>query len=148
MPQSLSNVLIHLVFSTKDRHPCLSDDIQAHLFPYLGGILRNIDCIPIQIGGVEDHVHILYKLPRTLALSQMVEKTKTASTKWLKTQGLESFAWQSGYGAWSVSAGDAESVIHYIQTQKEHHRKVSFQEELRALLKEAGMEFDERYLWD
>jgi len=110
--------------------------------------LRNIDCIPIQIGGVEDHIHILFKLPRTLTISQMVEKTKTVSSKWMKTQGRSNFAWQAGYGAWSVSANDAESAVHYIQTQKEHHRKVSFQDELRALLKEAGMDFDERYLWD
>jgi putative transposase len=148
MPQSLANVLVHIVFSTKDRTPWLSPDIREALFPYLGGILRNIECPLLQIGGVEDHVHLLIRLPRTMTIAQFVEKVKTSTSKWLKTRGVSEFAWQAGYGAFSIGASDTETTVRYIQNQEEHHRKVSFQEELRALLREAGIEFDERYVWD
>ncbi len=150
MPQSLANVLVHLVFSTKDRHPYLSDDIREESNSYVSGILNNLHCPLLQIGGVEDHVHILFQLSRTLSLAQVVQDVKTGSSKWMKSKGnvYRDFAWQSGYGAFSVSSCDAEHTIRYIQNQKEHHGKVSFQDELRALLREAGMEFDERYLWD
>lgn len=110
--------------------------------------MRNIKCPPLQVGGVEDHVHALFQLPRTLTLAQVVVEVKTGTLKWMKTKGVPAFAWQAGYGAFSVSARDAEGAIRYIQSQEEHHRKTTFQEELRALMREAGIEFDERYLWD
>ncbi len=150
MPQSLSNILVHLVFSTKGRAPHLIPDIRAELFPYATGVLRNLDCPLLQIGGVEDHVHILFQLPRTAPLAHVVEKVKTATSKWIKTKGsaYANFAWQAGYGAFSIGAGDAEETIRYIQTQEEHHRKTTFQEEVRALMVSAGIEIDERYVWD
>lgn len=148
MPQSLANVLIHLVFSTRDRCPYLTREIREELFPYLGGLFRNIECPVLQIGGVEDHVHILFRLSRTITLAQVVEKTKSSTSKWLKTKGYHDFAWQAGYGAFSVSQSQAGHVVAYIQGQEDHHRVLSFQDELRALFTEAGIELDERYVWD
>ncbi|MEQ1933032.1 MAG: IS200/IS605 family transposase [Fimbriimonadaceae bacterium] len=148
MPQSLADLNIHLVFSTKHRSPLLTDNIRPQLYPYLGGILRNINCHPIQIGGVADHVHILFGLSRTLSMAQLVEKVKTASTKWLKENGSPDFAWQLGYGALSVGSREVEQMTAYIRGQEKHHATMSYQDELRSLLQEAGLEFDERYLWD
>lgn len=148
MPQSLARVLVHLVFSTKHRAAVLSTDVRSELYPYLGGVLRNIGCTTIQVGGVEDHVHLLFGISRTMTIAQVVEKLKTSSAKWLTSKGLPDFAWQSGYGAFSVGPLEANSVIAYIQNQEAHHRQISFQDELRALLAEAGVEIDERYIWD
>lgn len=148
MPQSLANVLVHLVFSTKDRTPYLTNDLRRQLFPYMGGVLRNIECPVLQIGGVEDHVHILLRISRTITLAQLVEKTKTSTSKWIKTKGPIDFAWQAGYGAFSVGQGESDRVVRYIQGQEAHHRSVCFQDELRALFAEAGLVFDERYVWD
>ncbi len=148
MPQSLSNILVHLIFSTRDRHPYLAPQIRDDLFAYCGGILRNLEVPLLQIGGVEDHVHLLLQLPRTLTTAQLVEKLKTSTSKWLKTKGLANFSWQAGYGAFSVSPSEAEDVVQYIRNQEEHHRKVSFQEEYRELLKEAGISWDEKYVWE
>ncbi len=148
MPQSLANVLVHLVFSTKDRTPHLTGEIREELFPYMGGVLRNLECPVLQIGGAEDHVHILLRLSRTVALASLVEKTKTSTSKWIKTKGPTGFAWQAGYGAFSVGQREADEVIRYLQGQEEHHRIVSFQDELRALFTDAGLAFDERYMWD
>jgi REP element-mobilizing transposase RayT len=114
----------------------------------MGGVLRNIECPVLQIGGVEDHVHILLRLSRAVSLGQLVEKTKTSTSKWIKTKGPTGFAWQAGYGAFSVGQGESDGVVRYIQGQEERHRTVSFQDELRMLLTEAGLEFDERYVWD
>lgn len=148
MPQSLATVLVHAVFSTKDRTPWITPEIRQELHPYLVGVLQNIGCPSIQTGGVEDHVHILFRMSRTITLSQVIEKVKTSSSKWVKTKGLPNFAWQAGYGAFSVGPGEADRIIAYIKGQAEHHRKLSFQDELRELLQESGLEFDERYLWD
>ena len=148
MPQSLSNILLHLVFSTKNRTPWLSQEIRNELYPYLGAVMRNNGCVPIQIGGVEDHVHILFVLPRTTTVAQIVESTKTSSSKWAKSNGVPGFAWQSGYGVFSITPSQREAVVEYIQSQEGHHRNHDFQDEFRALLEEAGVEFDERYVWD
>ena len=148
MPQSLANVLVHLVYSTKDRAPCLTREVRMDLFPYAGGVLRNMQCPLLQIGGIEDHLHMLIRLPRTMTLAQVVEKTKTSTSKWLKTRGLHDFAWQSGYGAFSIGTDQTERTVSYIQTQEEHHHTISFQDELRGLMREAGIELDERYVWD
>lgn len=148
MPQSLSNVLIHVVFSTKLRAPYLTSDVRQELLPYMGGLLRNIECPVLQIGGVEDHVHILLRQSRTLSLAQLIEKTKTSTSKWIKTKGLSDFAWQAGYGAFSIGQSQASGLIEYIHGQEEHHRTVTFQDELRTLFREAGIEFDERFVWD
>ena len=150
MPQSLCRVLTHLVFSTKHREPVLTLPIQAQLHPYLATVLANDDCPALQVGGVEDHVHLLFGLSRTRTIAQMVEKVKTSSSKWMKTQGSEfgEFHWQAGYGAFSVSPKNEDAAIAYIRNQAEHHRHVSFQEEYRDLLKKCGVAFDERYVWD
>ena len=150
MPQSLSRILIHLVFSTKNRNPILNPEIQTELHPYLVGVLNGIDCPSLQVGGVEDHVHLLFGLSRTRTVADVVETVKTASSKWIKIKGPEfsQFHWQAGYGAFSVSQSDADTVIAYIQNQVQHHRKMTFQEEYRRLLERYQIAYDERYVWD
>ena len=150
MPQSLSRVLIHLVFSTKNRARVLTPAIQMELHPYLAGILDHVDCVSLRIGGVDDHVHLLFGLSRTLSLASVVETVKTSSSKWLKTKDEEfaDFHWQSGYGAFSVSQSAANTVVAYIRNQAHHHRKMTFQNEYRQLLTRYRVAFDERYMWD
>jgi putative transposase len=150
MPQSLSRILIHLIFSTKNRERILAPAIQTELHPYLAGVLDNIECPPLRVGGVEDHVHLLFGLSRTRAVADVVEKVKTSSSKWIKSQGaaFASFHWQSGYGAFSVSQSDADAVVAYIRNQAKHHQKMTFQEEYRRLLERYRITFDEKYVWD
>ena len=150
MPQSLSNILVHLVFSTKQRVPWLSPTVRDDVFPYMTGVLQNLGCQVIQVGGVEDHIHLLFRLSRTVTIATLVERAKTSTTSLIKQRRpeLSRFAWQAGYGAFSVGPGEFDTVIRYIQNQVVHHRKITFQEELKALLTEAGLEYDERYLWD
>ena len=151
MPQSLAKILVHTVFSTKDRRPSLRDRAlreQAH--HYLGGILTHLDCQPLKVGGVEDHVHLLCALSRTCDAATMVKEVKRGSSLWLKTRGpeLNDFAWQNGYGIFSIGFWQLGAVRDYIAGQEEHHRKTSFQDEFRQLLHRYEMEFDERYVWD
>ena len=151
MPQSLAKILVHTVFSTKDRRPFIRDkSLHEELHRYLDGILTNHDCQPLAIGGVEDHVHILSTLARTCAPAEMVKEVKRGSSIWLKTKrpDLHDFAWQNGYGIFSVGFSQIETVRQYIAGQKEHHRKVSFQDEFREFLKRYKIDFDERYVWD
>ena len=151
MPQSLATILIHTVFSTKDRRPFLRDRLlRDELHRYLGRILSNLECQPIIVGGVEDHVHFLCALSRTCTPAEMVKETKRGSSLWLKTRSpdLCHFAWQNGYGVFSIGFSQIEPVRDYIAKQEEHHRKVSFQDELRQLLRRYEIEFDERYVWD
>jgi REP element-mobilizing transposase RayT len=150
MPQSLARILVHLIFSTKNREPFLSLDLRAELHPYLSAVLDNDGCPSLQVGGVEDHVHLLFGLSRTLTIAQVVENVKTSSSKWIKTQGasLGQFYWQAGYGAFSVSQSNAASVVRYIQNQAEHHRRESFQEEYRKFLQRYQILYDEKYVWD
>jgi REP-associated tyrosine transposase len=151
MPQSLAKILVHTVFSTKDRRPFLRDRaLRDELHCYLGGILTNLDCQPIIVGGVEDHVHCLSALSRTCEAAAMVKEVKRGSSLWLKTKDpqLQDFAWQNGYGIFSVGFSQIESVRSYIAEQENHHRRISFQDEFRQLLKRYEIEFDERYVWD
>jgi putative transposase len=151
MPQSLSKILIHTVFSTKDRRPFLRDEmLRDELHRYLGGILSRLDCQPILVDGVEDHVHLLCALARTCEAAAMVKEVKRGSTLWLRTksQDLRDFSWQNGYGIFSIGFSQIRSVRDYIAGQEEHHRKASFQEEFRQLLQRYEIEFDERYVWD
>ena len=151
MPQSLAKILVHTVFSTKDRRPLLRDrSLREELHRYLGGILTHLDCQPIIVGGVEDHVHLLCALSRTCDAAAMVKEIKRGSSLWLKTKSaeLQDFAWQSGYGIFSIGFSQIGTVRNYIAGQEEHHRKVSFQDEFRQLLRRYGIEFDERYVWD
>ncbi len=151
MPQSLSAVYVHLVFSTKNRRPLLRDAAtRTELHAYLGGISKTLECPPIQVGGVEDHVHILARLGRTITQADWVKELKRVSNLWLKERGpgYADFEWQGGYADFSVSQSKLDEVIHYVCDQEAHHAKVTFQDELRALLRKHNLEFDERYVWD
>ncbi len=141
---------MHLVFGTKDRAPFLAAEIRGELLAYATGTLKNIGCPVVQIGGTADHVHVLFDISRTLSLSQVVEKVKTSSSKWIKGKGERyvRFAWQAGYGAFSVGPAVVAAVVRYIRGQEEHHRSNTFQDEFRRLCREAGVELDERYVWD
>ena len=150
MPQSLARLHIHLIFSTKSREAILRDAVRDSLHAYMATVLQNFGCPPVLINSVEDHVHILFELARTVAVSQAVEEVKKTSWKWIKTQGAEcvSFAWQAGYGAFAVSESNVAAVREYVANQREHHRKKSFQEEYRAFLERHRVVFDEKYVWD
>jgi putative transposase len=151
MPQSLAKILVHTVFSTKERRPFLRDAVlRDELHRYLGGILTNLDCQPIIAGGAEDHVHLLCALSRTREAAEMVKEVKRGSSLWLKTKGSEltDFAWQSGYGMFSIGFSQIEAVRSYIAGQEQHHRKVSFQDEFRELLRRYEIAFDEQYVWE
>lgn len=150
MPQSLSNILTHVIFSTKNREPFLKASVIQEIHAYIVGVLNPLGCPPIQIGGVADHVHLFFHLSRTRSISEIVEAVKINSSKWLKTKGVEfaNFHWQSGYGAFSVSQSDSDAVVAYIQNQVEHHRKITFQDEYRRFLDRYKIAYDERYVWD
>jgi REP element-mobilizing transposase RayT len=151
MPQSLSAVYIHLVFSTKERRPSLRDKpLREAMHSYLGGISKQLECPPIRVGGVEDHIHILARFGRTITQADWVKELKRASNLWIKEQGKEfaDFQWQGGYADFSASASNLDQVREYIEKQGEHHRKLTFQDELRAMLRKHEIEFDERYVWD
>ncbi len=151
MPQSLAKILIHTVFSTKERRPFLRDKtLRDQLHRYLGGILTNLDCQPISVGGVEDHVHILCALSRTTEAAAMVKEVKRGSSLWIKTTGpdLNNFAWQNGYEVFSIGFSQIQAVQKYIAGQEDHHRKVSVQDEFRGFKRRYELEFDERYVWD
>ena len=150
MPQSLSKVIIHVIFSTKDREPWLEHDVRPSMHAYVATICRDLNAEAFLVGGVADHVHIVTTLPRTLSQAGMVETVKKTSSKWIKEQNPKSrgFYWQRGYGAFSVSPSQLGAVLKYVESQEEHHRTHSFQEEYRDFLCRYGVEFDERYVWD
>jgi REP element-mobilizing transposase RayT len=149
MPQSLSKVLVHIIFSTKHREPFIGPEIRPRLHAYLVGILDNLKSPSLQTGGVADHVHILFALGRTISQADLVEEVKKSSSKWMKAEGgVARFTWQAGYGTFSIGESQADTVIHYIQNQEEHHRKVTFQEEFRKFLEKYKVAYDERYVWD
>jgi REP element-mobilizing transposase RayT len=150
MPQSLARLHVHLVFSTKLRSRLISDGVRDALHRYMSAVLSNLGCPVLLVNSVEDHVHVLFELGRTVALSDAVEEVKKSSSKWIKSQGPEfrRFAWQSGYGAFAVSASSVPAVRDYVADQRRHHRRRSFEEEYRGLLERHGVKFDERYLWD
>jgi putative transposase len=148
MAQSLSRILVHLVFSTKNREPLLQKPDRDRAFTYLGGTLNAIDCPVIAVGGVADHIHLLFVLGKTVSISSAVEEVKKESSKWAKQHIHPAFYWQNGYGAFSVSPSLVAKVVAYIGRQEEHHRTQSFQDEFRVLLKKHGVKWDERYVWD
>lgn len=150
MAQSLANILIHIIFSTKKRQPLILPEISEELYSYMVGIAHAHESRVHEIGGIEDHVHLLVSLPRTLPLCRLIEDIKKGSSKWIKTKGnfYVDFAWQNGYGAFSIGQSAYELLRKYIQTQKEHHKKISFQDEYRAFLKKYHMAYDEKYMWD
>lgn len=150
MPQSLSKVILHIVFSTKDREPWLDRAVRSRMHAYVATICRDLDAEVWRVGGVADHLHIVTTLPRTLSQADMVERVKKASSKWIKRldSKYRHFYWQRGYGAFSVSPSQLDAVVEYVRTQEEHHRTRSFQDEYREFLRKYRVEFDERYVWD
>lgn len=150
MPQSLSSILIHLIFSTKNREPFLTPEIDAELYPYLASIFKANKSPALIINGTSDHLHSLFSLSRVVTIADVVEEIKTESSKWIKTKGREfqNFHWQSGYGAFSIGQSQVAAVKRYIRRQKEHHNRVSFQDEYRKFLKVYEVEYDERFVWD
>lgn len=149
MPQSLSQIYLHLVFSTKDRQPLIGTEVQPRLHAYLAGTLNAIHCPAIQVGGMPDHVHLLFRLSRTVTVADVVKASKVESSKWMKENTSQpQFAWQAGYGVFSVSASQVDTVTHYIANQAEHHQARTFQDEFRKFLENHQIEYDEAYVWD
>jgi putative transposase len=150
MPQSLSSILIHLVFSTKNREPYITPEIEAELHAYLAAVFRECHSPALTINGTSNHVHALFSLSRTVTVAEVVEEVKKRSSKWAKTKDAahRNFQWQAGYGAFSIGQSNVDAVRKYIAGQKEHHRRKTFEEEYRSFLQKYGVEYDERYVWD
>jgi putative transposase len=150
MPQSYTCLHYHLVFSTKGRAPSITAEMRERLWKYLAGIVSGADGIPIQVGGTDDHVHLLVTLRQEPSLAAFMRELKAASSRWVHDTFPDApdFAWQAGYGAFTVSHSQLDAVKYYVRNQEEHHKKQSYQDEFRALLIKHGIEFDERYLWD
>jgi putative transposase len=150
MPQSLSLVVVHIIFSTKDRHPVLDPDTRSRVHAYLSTVARGLGCEAYRVGGVADHVHLAVRLSRTVTIADLVQELKTSSSKWVKAQSpdLPGFSWQRGYACFSVGPSDLEALQLYIDQQEEHHRTRTFQDEFRAFLKKYQVAYDEAYVWD
>jgi putative transposase len=150
VPQSLVSLNVHLIFSTKNREPVIDADLALRLYGYMGGIIRNTGSVLLAVGGMPDHVHLLVSLGRQTCIADLVRDTKANSSAWVHETFPErgSFAWQAGYGAFTVSISVLERVRLYIVNQERHHRRRTFQDEFLALLKAHGLEYDERYVWD
>lgn len=150
MAQSLSSILIHLVFSTKFRERIIAPEIETELYPYLATVFRECKLPSLSIGGTSDHIHALFVLHRTWAVADVAEEVKKRSSKWIKTKGaeFENFQWQAGYGAFSIGQSNASVVKRYIADQKTRHLKRDFKSELRGLLRKYEVDYDERYVWD
>ena len=145
MAHSFSRNHIHLIFSTKGRRKTIAKERQPQLWAYLAGICKSYEMIPVTIGGLDDHVHVLFHLPPKLSLAEAVRLLKSNSSKWMNGRGRE-FSWQEGYRAFSVSSSNLDAVSRYIQNQEAHHRKISFDDQFRALLKKHGVEYDPKYV--
>jgi putative transposase len=146
MPHSYSNLLVHTIFSTKDRARLMDTSIRPDLFAYMGGIVREIGGVARIVNGTEDHIHMLMSLAADISVSECLRIVKTNSSRWIRAR-CPRFAWQTGYGAFSVSLSNQKQVIRYIQDQEQHHLRMSFQEEFIALLRKHAVAFDERFLW-
>lgn len=148
MANTYTKLNIHIVFHVKSTGVCIKNEDLPKVFAYIGGIVRNVDGYPLTVGGIENHIHILATIPKTMSVSEFVQKVKANSSRWIKTldKYYESFAWQEGYGAFCVSPSLLKKTIHYIETQEEHHHKESVRAEFIRFLQENGIEFDERYL--
>jgi putative transposase len=150
MAQSLTSLLTHIVFGTKNKITYLDDEINHELYLYIAKILQNHNCQSLRIGGTDDHIHILCIIAKNLSVGKIVEEIKTSSSKWIKTKGLkyQEFYWQPGYGAFSVSSSHRDIVCDYISNQKQHHKKITFIDEFYSLLKKYNVEIDNRYSLD
>lgn len=147
MPSSHIASYFHLVFSTKDRRRIIAPDWEPRLHAYMGGIVKGLDGVPLKIGGVEDHIHVLVSLKSKHRLDYFLRDLKADSSEWVHKEVMKLFEWQKGYGAFSVSPTAVPAVQRYIENQKEHHRRVDFKAEYMELLKKSGVEFDEKFLW-
>ena len=149
MPHSYVSNFVHYVFSTRERFPFIDQELESRLWPYIGGIARENGMKALAVGGMTDHVHALLSLPATLSVAKAIQLIKGGSSKWVHDQWPRprKFAWQDGYGAFSVGASQVKSVIHYIDEQKEHHRKRTFEEEFLEFLEKYSVEYDPRYVF-
>jgi REP-associated tyrosine transposase len=149
MGHTYTRLITHIIFSTKDRLPYIRDERRDDVFAYIGGIVRNLKGTAINVNGAADHVHVLVRLPAALAIAKASEIIKANSSRWIHDRRVlhRTFAWQSGYAAFSVSESNVDRVSRYISNQQEHHRRATFQEELIEFLKRSGIDYDERYLW-
>lgn len=150
MAHSFISQLMHCVFSTKERRPMITPELQTRLFQYVGGIARENKIKLLAAGGVDDHVHLLISMPSTITISKAMQLIKGGSSKWIHETFPEHrlFEWQEGYGAFSIGVGDIERTVNYINNQAEHHEKMDYKTEFRAFLKKHGIEYDERYIFD
>lgn len=148
MPSTHTSLHYHLVFSTRDRIPSIRADIRERLHAYLGGVIRGIGGTPLEVGGVADHVHLFVGLKPTHVVADVMRALKGDSSKWMRSElGVRDFAWQEGYGAFTVSKSSVDAVREYVRNREEHHRKRTFQEEYVEFLQKMQIEYDERYLW-
>jgi putative transposase len=150
MPQSLSQIILHIIFSTKNRKPWIHEKVISEMHSYLAETSRDQGWECYRVGGVADHVHLLVRQPRTAKVSDFIGHLKRNATKWMHTKGSEykDFAWQDGYGAFSIGYSQLESVINYIDRQKQHHQKFTFEEEYKLVLQKYNIHYDEKYVWD
>lgn len=148
MGQSLSQLYVHLIFGTKNRHPFISESIEPELHKYLAEILNSYESPALKINSVPDHIHILFRLSKKHSLIKVIEEVKKHSSKWMKSRGINGFTWQIGYGAFTVSSSKVEIVTKYIENQKEHHKTVSFEKEVTDFMQEYQLwEYDSQYFW-
>lgn len=148
MAQSLASVIVHIIFGTKHREPMIHPAIEEELYRYIATICRSHGCPVYKIGGMADHIHILCSFGRMVTISKLVEAIKVSSSKWMKTKGILNFQWQKGYGIFSIRESGLPRVVRYIERQKLHHQKKTFDEEYRKFLSSYHVEFDERYVLD
>lgn len=148
MPQALDQILVHLITSTKYCTPSITPALRPRLYEYMAGTLERMGCPSMQIAGTTDHIHVLFLLGPALAASHVIGEIKKSSAKWMKTQGVNTFAWQSGHGIFSIGEPQLDRILNYLQSQEATHKKVSFQDEVRWLLKHQKVAYDERYVWD
>jgi putative transposase len=150
MSHSYSRLLVHLIFSTKNRQPLITDNIREELHAYLIGILRNLESPSIRLNSTDDHIHILFLQSKNKALENIVEEIKRGSSKWIKTKGPEfsDFYWQTGYAAFSVGQKGIDNVVAYISNQQEHHKSLSYIDEIKDMFQKLGLDFDEKHFFD
>ena len=148
MAQALDQLLVHFVTSTKYCTPLITPGLRPRLYEYIAGLLERMGCPSFQMGGSADHIHIFFALGSTIAASDVVGEIKKSSDKWMKMQEVNTFAWQSGHGIFSIGDSQLDHMLTYLQKQDEVHQKISYQEEMRWLLKQRKIAYDERYVWD
>lgn len=151
MSQSISSIYIHTTFSTKGREPWINEKVRNNLHAYIAAILKNLDSPALIVNSMPDHIHMLLRISKTITIADVIEEVKKSSSKWIKVQpgGVSSFYWQRGYGAFSVSGSHMGVVSSYIANQKEHHKKMSYREEVERLIKKYRVtEYEPEYYWD